>query len=337
MTKIYGGRWVVRGTLGEGGQAHVFRVQDKRAEHHGDFALKRILNPTRSSRFQNEVEAIKRLQHPNIIRLIDHSAFDGADNERQYLVMPIAEGGDLAHDRRLSLYTDNIDAVLRVSKQIALGLSSAHAAGVIHRDIKPANILSTGNGHDIWISDFGICLLREVERHTGEAEVVGPRSFMAPELEYGGKLEVTPAADIYSLGKLIFFLMTAGTVIPREYVHEEQYAKYLEKSEQHRLLRTLLHKMICLGREPINLQGRRYAKVRYASITDVLLHSSATTLSAKSGCRIPSLELEGDAALQTASPSCGKAIVDERCRQDLMNESRSGLRTSACVVSMPWG
>jgi hypothetical protein len=60
-------------------------------------------------------------------------------------------------------------------------------------------------------------------------------------------------------------------------------------------------------------------------------------LRAKSGCRIPSPELGGEAALQTASPSCGKAMMDERCRQDPMNESRSGLRTSACVVSMPWG
>lgn len=243
--KIYGKRWRILGCLGEGGQGHVFRVKDTEAEYQGEFALKRVQNSSRRARFLNEINAITRLKHPHIIRLLDHSTFEDGDTEPQYLVMPIAEGGDLAHERRRKLYADNIAAVLSVSKQIASGLSAAHSAGVIHRDIKPANILSTGNGHDVWISDFGICFLRDVERHTEDAEVVGPRFFMAPELEDGGKLDVTPGADIYSLGKVIFFLITDGVQLPRERLHEEQFAKHLDKSEQHRFLGVLLNKMIC--------------------------------------------------------------------------------------------
>jgi serine/threonine protein kinase len=252
MAQSYGGRWKNLGDLGSGGQGKVFRVVDTRGEHKGEFALKRVQNPNRNWRFQKEVEAIKLLQHPNIITLIDHSAFDDASAEKQYLVMPIAAGGDLGQEGRVRLYTDNIDAVLGVAKQVASGLSAAHAAGVTHRDIKPANILSTGNGHDVWISDFGICFLRDSERHTEMAEVVGPRSFMAPELEYGGKLEVMPGADIYSLGKVIFFLVTGGVVLPCEYLHEEQFSKYLEKSQQHRFLRNLLHRMICPVQDRLN-------------------------------------------------------------------------------------
>ncbi|MGD0238512.1 MAG: protein kinase [Syntrophorhabdales bacterium] len=80
--------------------------------------------------------------------------------EKQFLVMPIAKDGDLSGPGRLRLYAGSVDAVLQVAKQLTAGLAAAHAAGVVHRDIKPQNILFTGMGHEIWISDFGICLLR---------------------------------------------------------------------------------------------------------------------------------------------------------------------------------
>ena len=169
MAKLYGGRWrIVDGPqLGAGGQSEVFRVVDNNGEYHGEYALKRVLNPRRHQRFRNEVDAIKRLAHPNIVRLIDHSALDDTEaKERQYLVMPIAVGGDLTHPQRLSLYKDLIDGVVQVGKQLASALAAAHAAGIIHRDTKPGNVLFTGNGHEVWLSDFGICLLREQPRAT---------------------------------------------------------------------------------------------------------------------------------------------------------------------------
>ena len=144
-----------------------------------------------------------------------------------YLVMPIASGGSLADAGRVALYKDNIEGALQVALQLASALDAAHAAGIIHRDVKPANVLFTGNGHDIWLTDFGICLIREAERNTEPHEVVGPRSFMAPELEAGGRLEVTPSADIYSLGKLTSFIISGGTILPREELADQRFAPFL--------------------------------------------------------------------------------------------------------------
>jgi serine/threonine protein kinase len=191
---LYGGRWKIGDGLGQGGQSHVFRAIDSSGQLQGEFALKRILNRERRDRFYNEIEATKNLSHPNIIKLIDHSGLDSAsfdDEGRAFLVMPIAEGGDLSDRSRLTICAGSTEAVLKVAHQAASALEIAHAAGVIHRDVKPQNVLFTGKGHDIWVSDFGICLIRGRERPTETGEVVGPRGFMAPELEHGGELEVT--------------------------------------------------------------------------------------------------------------------------------------------------
>jgi serine/threonine protein kinase len=249
MSKLYGNRWKIvdAPALGQGGQSDVFRAIDVNGGLTGEFALKRVKNPKRHDRFRNEVEAVKRLSHPNIVTLIDHSALTEADiaEEKQFLVMPIAKDGDLSRAERLSFYKESIESVLQVAKQIASALAAAHAANIIHRDVKPQNILFTGNGHEIWITDFGICLLREAPRNTPADEVVGPRAFMAPELEEGGKLDVTPAADVYSLGKVIYFMYSGGVILPRERLHEDAYARILDTGERPRLLGSLLRQMIC--------------------------------------------------------------------------------------------
>lgn len=77
--RLYGGRWKIvpnAPPLGDGGQGTVFRVVDQSGEYQGQLALKRVKNPARHERFRNEIEAIKRLRHPNIIQLLDHSALN---------------------------------------------------------------------------------------------------------------------------------------------------------------------------------------------------------------------------------------------------------------------
>ena len=259
MARVYGNRWEIIASLAQGGQGEVFRVKDRWGEYEGDLALKRVLNPKRHDRFRGEVEAIKRLSHPNIVRLIDHSALSngGVEPEKQFLVMPLAIGGDLS--RRVDLYKGNVDSVVQVVKQIASALKAAHDAGIVHRDIKPQNVLFPAICHDVWLADFGICLIRDQDRATDTSEVVGPAQFIAPELEGGGRLEVTPAADVYSLGKLIYFMFSGGVVLPRERLHEAEYnSVFLQAGERQRLFQVLLAKMLC----PLNS--------RLQTINDVL-------------------------------------------------------------------
>ena len=209
--------------------------------------LKRVINPHRHERFKREIEAIKTLSHPSIVRLIDHSALDDSNGqiEKQFLVMPVANGGDLSEPGRVDLYRNLIDGVIQVGKQIASALAAAHVKEIIHRDVKPQNILFTGMGHEAWLSDFGICLLQDRTRLTESGEVVGPHSFLAPELEDGSQLDVTPAADVYSLGKVIYYMISGGIILPRERLNEEKYGGILRQGERHQLLLSLLQQMIC--------------------------------------------------------------------------------------------
>src|SRR5271155_4067745 len=104
MAKLYGNQWkIVEGShVGQGGQGEVFKVIDVCGEHTDGFALKRIRNPKRQVRFENEIEAIGRLQHPNIVPLVDHSALErtGGNARQPFLVMPLAKGGDLSAPER---------------------------------------------------------------------------------------------------------------------------------------------------------------------------------------------------------------------------------------------
>lgn len=249
MAKIYGGRWQLTSSppLGTGGQGTVFRVIDIRGEYPGEYALKRVLNPERHDRFEREIEAIKTIQHPNVVRLIDHSALTAASGEveKQFLVTPIAEGGDLSQPGRVAIYKDSIDSVVQVGKQLSAALGAAHVQKVIHRDVKPENVLFTGNGHEIWLGDFGICLLRGRTRLTEADEKVGPHSFLAPELDDGGQLDATPAADVYSLGKVLYFMISGGVILPRERLADPKFNFLLVGGERHRLMYSLLEQMIC--------------------------------------------------------------------------------------------
>jgi serine/threonine protein kinase len=242
MAKAYGGRWKVVGDIGAGGQGDVFRVTDATGELAGEWALKRLRSKGRIGRFRQEVEVLRRLRHDNIIKIVDARLAEDGSDEASFLVMPIAQHGDL--DARLPIYTGHIDSIIEVSKQIAGALEHAHASNVIHRDVKPGNILFPEVGHKVWVSDFGLSLDLTAERNTTDGEVVGPRFFTAPELEEGGAVNVTPAVDIYSLGQLIFYMMTGGKRFSRENVLDPRHADIFAKGPRHELLRLLLSKMV---------------------------------------------------------------------------------------------
>jgi serine/threonine protein kinase len=165
MAKIYGNRWLVKKSLNEGGQSVVFIVEDRTGKLPGEYALKRLKRKDRVARFRNEVGILRRMDDRNIIKLVDAQVQEEGSDDDSFLVMPVAEHGDL--DSRLALYMDQLESVVQVALQIGRALKHAHDNKVVHRDVKPGNILFPTVGHDVWVSDFGLSFdLTAEERHT---------------------------------------------------------------------------------------------------------------------------------------------------------------------------
>jgi serine/threonine protein kinase len=243
MAKIYGNRWLVKKSLNEGGQSFVFIVEDKTRELPGEYALKRLKRRDRVARFRNEVAILRRLDDKSIIKLVDAQVQEDGNDDDSFLVMPIAKHGDL--DSRLALYEDQLESVVQVALQVARALKHAHDNQVVHRDVKPGNILFPKVGHEVWVSDFGLSFdLTAEERQTPDGEVVGPRVFIAPELTEYGQHDVKPSADVYSLGQVIFYILTGGRWVSGLNVHDQRYNQFFNKGRRHTLLRLLLGRMI---------------------------------------------------------------------------------------------
>lgn len=242
--EIVDSRWqIVKANIGGGGQSFVHLVKDISNVTTEECALKEIKRFARQDRFHSEIEACKKLNHPNVVRLVDHSGLDEGVKQARYLVTPYAHGGSMKD--REEMYKGSLDSTLKVALALSKGLTHAHQNKVIHRDVKPANILFFGLNNEPAICDFGICLIRELDRHTEVDEVVGPRNFMAPELEGGGQLDVTESVDIYSLGKVIYYMITGGRIVPRERHREKEYDIFEGKGMRHQFLGLLLDRMIC--------------------------------------------------------------------------------------------
>lgn len=248
MTKIYGQRWKVSACrpLAEGTQAEVLRVTDLRGDFEGDYALKHILKPRRHDRFSKEIEAVTWIRHPNVIGMVDASALAdlSGDLDRQYIVTPIAGGGDLGQGKRAKAYRGSVATTIAVGMQLASALLAAHAVGVVHRDLKPNNVLFTGLGDEVWISDFGICLIREVPLDDN-TELPALTHYMAPELEGGIRLDVTPAADVYSLGMVLYYLFSGGVRLQPQQIGESKYSSIFPRDNCGKLFYSLLQQMIC--------------------------------------------------------------------------------------------
>ncbi len=150
--------------------------------------------------FFNEACMVGKLQHPNILPIYDA----GEENGRYYVVMEHVQGA-----RTLSAYCrpDNllrIDDVIKIIYKCARALLYAHRRGVIHRDIKPNNIMLTRD-NEVRIIDFGIAILRDADVSCIEG-IAGSPSYMSPEQVESA--EITPASDIYSLGAVMYELLT---------------------------------------------------------------------------------------------------------------------------------
>ena len=156
-------------------------------------------------RFLREAEAVASLQHPNIVQLHDMGEFGG----QTYFTMELIEGGSLA--QKLAGFPQPARYAAELVSTLAGAVHAAHERGIVHRDLKPPNILLTSDGIPK-ISDFG--LARRVATDDGDrnltlaGEPIGTPSYMSPEQAEGRSHEIGPATDIYSLGAILYEILT---------------------------------------------------------------------------------------------------------------------------------
>ena len=219
-------RYDILSTLGRGSYAEIYTARDILASHqspHNKVVIKALnvflqndldldLEKTLVENFQNEAIALDRVRHPNVINRLGHgTARDLRGTIFHYLVLEYLSGGDLARacrQKSLSL-TQALDYI----EQVCAGLAHAHEFGIIHRDIKPQNLLLTEDKKTIKIADFGVARVNQSDTPITR---VGTDIYAPPEhspLLAGTTgnlpfLKLTPAADIYSLAKSAYVLIT---------------------------------------------------------------------------------------------------------------------------------
>ena len=165
-------------------------------------------DPAFVSRFEREWRLMAALEHPNVIGIYEAGEVDG----RLYLAMRWVAGGDLAARLRGTAGLDPRVAI-ELLGQVAAALDAAHQRGVVHRDIKPANVLL--DGEHAWLTDFGAGKdLAGGDTRTAPGRWVGTVDYVAPELLDGA--DPTPAADVYSLGCVLFEALTGRVPFPRD-------------------------------------------------------------------------------------------------------------------------
>jgi serine/threonine-protein kinase len=193
------GRYRIERALGHGGMAVVYLAHDE--ELHRWVAVKVLAghlagDDTFRARFLQESKLASRLSHPNVVRVYDAGETDGSP----YIVMEYVPGETLAQRGKLT-HGEAVPLAL----QACAGLQHAHDAGLVHRDIKPANLL-VREDDVLKVADFGIARAAELTRLTQHGTVLGTAAYLSPEQAAGE--EVTAAADIYSLGAVVYELLS---------------------------------------------------------------------------------------------------------------------------------
>ncbi len=204
MIEILNDRYQLDKQLGEGGMAIVYQASDLMLER--TIAVKILRKDFSKSkafqeRFKEEARAAANLTHPNIVTVHDF----GFDNDRLFIVMEHVPGTDLKQIIKKSGPLP-IDHASRLFIQACAGLGYAHRAGLVHCDIKPHNMLITPD-HRLKVTDFGIARALASVKHDEQSQAIwGSPAYFSPEQAAGRA--PSPASDVYSLGVVLFEMLT---------------------------------------------------------------------------------------------------------------------------------
>ena len=248
--------------LGSGGMGVVYKAEDTKLKR--TVALKflpghTLANEQVKARFLHEAQAAAALHHPNICTVHEIDEVD----ERPFIAMAYVEGETL--QERVARGPLPVDEAVDVATQVAQGLQEAHENTIVHRDIKSSNILISNKGQAL-ILDFGLAKLGDVTRVTKEGTTVGTVLYMSPEQGRGD--EVDHRTDIWSLGVVLYEMLTGRTPFRGEHEQAVMYAILNDDPPPPTSLRSDL---------PLELEriiGKALAKdprARYATIEDMLV------------------------------------------------------------------
>ncbi len=194
-------RYKLEEPLGRGGMAEVWRAVDERLER--TVAVKFLSehfsdDPENLVRFFSEAQQIARIQHPNVVTVLEF----GDHDDRPFIVMSHITGGSLSEVTGSPVEPDKALALVAGA---AKGAGAAHDVGIVHRDIKPANILIDEDG-TVRLADFGIAFADGAESMTQTGAAIGSPHYISPEQAKGEP--ATPASDVYALGIVLYELIT---------------------------------------------------------------------------------------------------------------------------------
>jgi serine/threonine protein kinase/Leucine-rich repeat (LRR) protein len=208
------GPYRIYSPIGRGGMGTVFRAQHVLLDK--AVAVKVLDLPLRFSpelvqRFEREMKAVGRLEHPRLVRATDAGEAEGL----HYLVMELLDGADAATLLRRAGPPPTPEAC-EIIRQAAEGLHHAHENGLVHRDVKPSNLMLTSDGQ-VKILDLGLALVTENSEGglTEWGQLLGTPEYMAPEQTHDSH-RVDHRADLYGLGATLFHLLTGTPPFPRE-------------------------------------------------------------------------------------------------------------------------
>jgi len=199
------GKYQLLGELGRGGMGVVYAARQTDLDR--TVALKMILSSHLATseeveRFYAEARAAGRLKHPNIVAIHEVGEIMG----QHYFAMDCVEGTSLAEELRKK--SISLEQSVRCLAAVARAVHYLHEHGVVHRDLKPSNILLDQAGNP-YVTDFGLAKVFDIDTgRTGSGMIIGTPGFMSPEQAAGRIDEISPRSDIYSLGAILYLMLT---------------------------------------------------------------------------------------------------------------------------------
>src|SRR5438874_1735127 len=209
------GNYQILEKIGRGGMGIIYRARQRHSRR--IVALKRIAgfdgdSPETLTRFRREAEAAASLDHPNILPIYEVSV---SEDGLPFFSMKFAPGGSLL-EVAPTLRSEPRRSVALMAK-VARAVQYAHDQGILHRDLKPGNILLDGQSEPL-VSDFGLAKwLEPMGDLTRTPSIFGTPGYIAPEQVNGSEGKLTPAADVYSLGAVLFHLLTGRPPVTGEH------------------------------------------------------------------------------------------------------------------------